>query len=380
MKQNREARILVVGAALRGSGYPNAINTIKALGKLKNVEVKDIAHWLPENFRLWKLTELGVPGLLESIVRIVGGTIISLFKLLVTYRRNDLLYVPYPSLPTLWVLSWIPQRLRPRCACDAYITLWDTIYQDRGLGQQDSILSKLLLAAESRALRSAENVLTDTTANSSQLSEVFGVTASNIRAIPLAIIPIARRRYAQGTDKAYVDILFMGTFVPLQGTTLISSAISALRDNEYIRFLIVGDGQKASEAEPLLRLNPSVTWVRDWQSPAQLAEHLEQADICLGIFGGPGKASRVLPLKIYMAMAAGKAIITQEAYSTPAPETELPALCISPSAEALVEAIKQLAGDRAARERLGKDAASYYDRHLSEQALLSSWRQLIGID
>src|SRR3546814_6794953 len=93
---------------------------------------------------------------------------------------------------------------------------------------------------------------------------------------------------------------------------------------------------------------------------------LAQADICLGIFGGGGKDSRVLPFKMYLAMAAGKAIITQEAYGTPGTPA-IPALVVPPKADALKAAILDLESKRDERERLEQAAVTYRsEEHTSE--------------
>src|SRR3546814_3440847 len=67
-------------------------------------------------------------------------------------------------------------------------------------------------------------------------------------------------------------VLFIGTFVPLQGTTLIAQAIDALREHEDLEFLIIGDGQQAEEAARWLHAHPRLTWWRDWQSPEERSE------------------------------------------------------------------------------------------------------------
>src|SRR3546814_13724760 len=89
--------------------------------------------------------------------------------------------------------------------------------------------------------------------------------------------------------------------------------MDALREHEDLEFLIIGVGQQAEEAARWLHAHPRLTWWRDCQSPEELTDQLAQADICLGIFGGGGKASRVLLFKMSLAMAEGKDIITPEA-------------------------------------------------------------------
>src|SRR3546814_8367752 len=102
---------------------------------------------------------------------------------------------------------------------------------------------------------------------------------------------------------------------------------------------------------------------------------LAQADICLGIFGGGGKASRVLPFKMYLAMAAGKAIITQEAYGTPGTPA-IPALVVPPTADALQAALLDLASNRDERARSEQAAVTSYLEYLGENAIARSCSSL----
>src|SRR3546814_20833323 len=120
--------------------------------------------------------------------------------------------------------------------------------------------------------------------------------------------------------------------------------------------------------------------ISDWSSGVcssdLLADQLAQADICLGIFGGGGKASRVLPFKMYLAMAAGKAIITQEAYGTPGTPA-IPALVVPPTADALKAAILDLASNRDERARLEQVAVTYYREYLGEKIGRASGRERV---
>jgi glycosyltransferase involved in cell wall biosynthesis len=81
---------------------------------------------------------------------------------------------------------------------------------------------------------------------------------------------------------------------------------------------------------------------------------IREADLCLGIFGETGKASRVVPNKVYEAMAAGRPVITGD---SPAARELLTngtdcLLCRRGDPEALAEAIMLLRSDEALAERL----------------------------
>src|SRR5690606_29347480 len=122
------------------------------------------------------------------------------------------------------------RRWRPRCICDAYITMWDALYQDRQRGDGHGWLAAALLRIESRALRSAERVLVDTTANAEHVARLFGVSSKRIMPLPLVMDgePIAPG-VVDLPESGVIRVLFIGTFVPLQGAIIVAQAIDQLR-------------------------------------------------------------------------------------------------------------------------------------------------------
>src|SRR3546814_17774480 len=114
------------------------------------------------------------------------------------------------------------------------------------MGNAASLVARLLLRSESRALRAAEAVLVDTEANAEHVSGLFNVPRERIRALPLALeafsckIPPPVPRHGHATK-----VLFIGTFVPFQGPNLIEKALDALRDPVELEFLIFGDNRKS---------------------------------------------------------------------------------------------------------------------------------------
>lgn len=378
-RSSRSSIMWVAGVALNGPGYPNARATIRMLESHLGVQVEEIAYWLRPDFHLWKLARGTHVQKVAGLARITWSTASSLCRLLLQHRAGDWVYVPYPSAFLLWLLSWLPRRWRPRCVCDAYITLWDSLFQDRGMGVAGGRLSRLLLRAEIRALGAATHVIVDTQANAQHIHRLFGVPLERIHAFPLALdtalLPAGDGARGTGNN---THVVFIGTFVPLQGTTVIAQAIDKLRRQDSLEFTLIGDGQQADEASRWLQDNPAVTWLRGWQPPGIIATHLARADICLGVFGGDGKAARVLPFKLYMALAAGKAIITQRAYSTPDGCPPIPAITCDATPEALAEAITRLAQDPEKRAQLARQSHDYFERYLSATALAACWERLLA--
>lgn len=369
-------RLFVAGMGMRGDGYPNASNTLRILRENLRVDVHECGGWMPEGFHLWKIVRRPRAMDLLQLVRLFLCNLMSAMRLLVTSRRGDFVYVPYPSIFLMWLLSWIPERWRPRCLCDAYITLWDTLYQDRIVGRSGGAISRVLRRVETRALSAAYRLIVDTSENADHVAATYGISRTSVLAFPLAIdeSAVGAVTAKPKSDSRRLRILFIGTFVPLQGTEVIARSIQRLRDRSDLEFVLIGDGQQAPHIAAMLEEHSALRWVRGWMPASALAWELSQADICLGVFGGDGKAARVLPFKLYLALAAGKAIITQKSFGLPASVPPPPVVTVAPDGDVLAEAIIALAEDASMRGRLARDARRYYQNHLGSNELARIWK------
>lgn len=376
--------LVVAGVHLGGAGYPNADRTLKALQARQDIQVVECGRWLPETFRLWSLMQANVVHRAWTLMRLVFGNLRSgLVALRHARKLHAPIYVPYPAVPLLWMLSFVPRRARPPLVADAYISLWDSLVVDRGGARTQGKLAKLLRAVEGRALRTADIVLTDTQANRAYLIDIFAIQPSNVRSLPLAVVePASSERCESGLSKEHkpLEVLFVGTLVPLHGISSLLLGIAPLVHDAAFRFTVVGDGQDSGKLDRFLQAHPgaNVRWVRGWQQPSELARWIESADVCLGVFGGAGKASRVLPLKLYLYLAHGRAVITQKAMSLPAGVPMPPLLAVVPeSPEHITEALQFLRDNPAVALRLQHDAAMFYRAHLSNARVANIWVTLL---
>jgi glycosyltransferase involved in cell wall biosynthesis len=90
---------------------------------------------------------------------------------------------------------------------------------------------------------------------------------------------------------------------------------------------------------------------------SRLPVEIAQADLCLGIFGRTEKSRRVVPHKIYQALAMGKAVVTAR---NPAVEEFFVHhrsifMCDEPLPESLARAILELRRDTALRASLAAE-------------------------
>jgi len=377
----RQRRLTIIGAGLPGAAYPNATHTIAALRDEGGWEIDDRAAWLPEGTHLWRVLSAPWRERLVLGVRLSMG---SLWSLMRCVGRADFAYAPYPSIFVLWWASWIPRRWRPRIVADAFVSIWDTTARDRGLTDQHSVASRMLLRFESRALRAAHRVVVDTVANRDWMIACMGLDPTRVFALPLAIdarpllaIPARQRKHGDP-----LRVLFIGTLVPLHGIARIAAAVELLAGEPGIVFEFIADGREAGVLEALAGrpAGSMMAWRRQWASLSELCERIGSADVCLGVFGGDGKASRVLPFKVYMALAAGRAVLTQWYLSLPGASPAPPLAMSEPTPEAIRDALLRLRDQPEQVEERSRAGREYFVRHLGPGRLAAFWEAMLAGD
>lgn len=370
--------IYVYGTGLRGDGYPNAWNTISSL-KNSGWELEDKVHWLKNGIHLWKITKGPIHQRMSVILKLV---FISFWHFLILLSKNNkgkIIYIPYPSIFLLWWISWLPRKIKPFCISDAYISIWDSMFRDRQHAES-RILSTLLKRIEMRALRAASCVLTDTEENADQISKDFFIDRNKLFSIPLAIDEAKFLRITSARTKNPLRVLFIGTMIPLHGIHIILGAISALKDHSGIKFHVIGEGQMSDEVAKLvnqLDIN-YVKWTRGWQDFSSLAHAIGESDVCLGVFGGTGKASRVLALKIYMALAAGRTVVSQNRFGLPYGIKNPPGIYIEPNIEQLTATLIKLYSNPSKIKNTGMQGRDFYNANLSNAAVVRAWEKMIS--
>ena len=108
-----------------------------------------------------------------------------------------------------------------------------------------------------------------------------------------------------------------------------------------------------------------MTWLGALTLPELRAQTLA-ADVCLGVFGGSDKAARVVPNKVYDALACGRPVVT----AATAGARELlhdgeDALLVPPADAAALAAALRTVAPQGERSRLGAAALALYRRALT---------------
>lgn len=293
--------------------------------------------------------------------------------------RHDLVVIGYLGLFDMLLLAPLAALRGKPVVWDAFLSIYDTYARDRGMGGEGGWKSRLLRWMERKACDIADRVVLDTQAHAALLGELHQVSETKLDAVLVgaerSVFDRVARKSAPHGD--VVKVLFYGQFIPLHGIDTIIAAANHPRGRRY-HWTIVGQGQEAARidgqlAEQELSHVSRIAWV-NYQ---ELAGLMEQADICLGIFGTSEKAARVIPNKVYQALSAGKPLITRD---SPAMRELVPAgaegLYLVPKADpvALLDALEQFTRER---EALPAGLHSELCERFAFPALVEQWRTVL---
>ena len=302
-----------------------------------------------------------------------------LLKYLFTVGRYDVMlvgYIGHFDMPLAWLLTRFPRR---PLVFSPLVSLYDTLVDDRRSIAEGTLTSRFLYWLDRQTCAMADHVFLDTDAHIDYFVDTFNLPRDRFsRVFVGAVEPAAPEGFSGldapegpggqnvskglsgpaapegmgGPDRAGdtpFRVLFVGKFIPLHGLPFMMEAANCLKDVPDIVFHFVGTGQMTDEIhETARRLNLENVRFTDWIPYERVHRFLQGWGVCLGIFGTSGKAARVIPGKVFVALSAGKAVITADspAIRELLADGESALLCGRGDPEALAGAIRRLHGDR----------------------------------
>ncbi len=229
---------------------------------------------------------------------------------------HKVVIVPYLGNLDVLIL-WPFARLRGAKICwDMFISLYDTVVIDRRLLGRTSIPARLLLGFEWLSVRAADRVLMDTEIHARYIAGLYHAAPGKVRSVWVGTEDTLFRRAPGEPASGPIRVLFYGQFIPLHGLMTLIEAIAIITHDTAapaMRFSIIGSGQEAARIDAAIAANGLDTVQRlAWLNYAELPARIADADICLGIFAAEGKASRVIPNKVFQILAVGRPLITRD--------------------------------------------------------------------
>ena len=284
----------------------------------------------------------------------------------------DAVVAGYPAQPDALPARMVAAARRAPLVVDMMVSLADTLGDDRG--RAGPVGSRALAAVDRLALGVADLVLADTRANAEFLGERFGVAAGRMMVLPVGAEPGAFPCTPLPAGPCHA--LWYGKLSPMHGLDVVLDA-ARIPGTPAIR--LIGEGQlDAWLAGELRREPPAALRHVPWVPYGSLGREVSASGIVLGIFGRSAKAARVVPNKVFQAMAAGRPIITADTPGIREVLTHGRDAVLVPPGEpaALAAALIALAADPAARRALGAAARRRYEEIGTPEAVarpLAAW-------
>ncbi|MFQ5511904.1 MAG: glycosyltransferase [Candidatus Krumholzibacteriia bacterium] len=319
--------------------------------------------------------------------RLLSRYAVLLYRYLKMKRDFDVIYVPefrHKDVPLAYVLGRLTGK---RVVFDPLVSRYDTKV-NRAEADEDSFQAWHNRNLDRMAFSLCDLVLSDTQAHADYYTEELGAAPKKIRVLPVGFdedLFTVNGGAAQGTPGAgpptgACKVLFVGSYLPFHGVDVIVQAARLLRD-EDIEFVLIGGGQTydrvagyvKKENLTRVRLHPNVP-MRD------LARHVADADISLGVFGRSAKSGRVVANKVFQSMAVGRPVITADGEAAREFFSEGENICLVPAgdARALAERIRTLAREPAMRADIGAAGARIVHERFSSRSIADAFLRYAG--
>lgn len=337
-------------------------STIREGLKRLGVEVIEVHEEIP-NERM----ELSQDFTLKTTLHRLARKVTSYFHLMLQAKKvwsTDAIIVLHPGhldLPLAWVLAKLGSK---PLLFDNSISPYDTMFVGRSIAERSSIKAKLVKFVEGSLLRLADTVFVDTKLMAGFVEKEFKIPKNQIIVVPLGANDAVYTKAAYVPSKK-TKVLFFGLYNPMHGAQHIIQAASYLKDDTTIQLTMLGDGylkedlQKEAKQEKLTQ----VTFT-GFIPEAELVKQIHAHDIILGVFSQSPVFKRVIPNKVFAALACGRPLITAK---LPASETYLKdgetALLVEPEdALSLAKAIRSLSQDQKKAARIAESGHQLYQR------------------
>jgi glycosyltransferase involved in cell wall biosynthesis len=334
-------------------GYPRNEQVIAAM-KRAGIDVVELHEQLWADEHKFAVGPRAFPRVVAAEVRLARRRI---------PRDVEALTIGYPGHFDIWPA----RRRRLPLVFNAMVSLYDTLVEDRHRFRRRSAVARMLRAADTAALRAVDAVVADTNANAKYLSELAGIQTPDV-----CYVGAEERLFQPLWHRPQTfTALFIGKLIPLHGLPVILDAARLLPD---IAFRIVGTGQ---EERFLERRPPNVEHV-PWIPYDRLPNEYATAGCALGVFGSSEKAQRVIPNKVFQALAVGTPVVTAATEGV----RELlddghDALLVEASAEGIATAVRRLRDDARLATEIAASGRRTFEREASEDVLGARWRAIV---
>jgi len=226
--------------------------------------------------------------------------------------RPDIVVVGYLGHLDVLLLRPFAILRRTPVIWDAFLSLYDTVVDDRRMVSSRHPAAHFLKGWDWLACRAADLVVLDTEAQATLFRNTYGLETSKVTSVFVGAEVKTFPKLSANSKGSRATVLFYGQFIPLHGIATIIEA-ARLSRNRPIDWVIIGSGQMAGHIREMLDNDTpnALDWV-EWVPYPELLRYIAAADVCLGVFGESSKAGRVIPNKVFQILSAGRPLVTRD--------------------------------------------------------------------
>jgi glycosyltransferase involved in cell wall biosynthesis len=226
--------------------------------------------------------------------------------LLIFKKKPDVIFVSFlaqPLLPWLIFRFFSPKSI---IITDFFISLYETLVQERCKIRERTILSKVLFYFDKITCTSSDLIIFDTKSDLLYFTSLFNVPKKKTLVLYLeANKNIYFPQEVIKSDELFNNyvVLYFGSILPLQGVDIILNAAKLLANVNEIKFILIGPIKNKIQS-------PNIIYI-PWLPEDELATQIAMADLCLaGHFNNTiDKAKRTIAGKTFIYQQMGKKII-----------------------------------------------------------------------
>jgi glycosyltransferase involved in cell wall biosynthesis len=216
------------------------------------------------------------------------------------------------------ILGWIIAKLRrATLVVDHFVGTYETHVLDFGSARSRSPRGWYFAMVDRIAFRLADVVTIDTVVRGEALSMRYGAKRKSPQ---IAVLPVGAPDWAKSLadeerkiPNNVLQVLFYGNYIPLHGVDFIVRSLAHVPLKSPFLLTLIGSAPQRADIEALakkLGVQDRMLFL-DAVSESELAHHLQQSDVVLGIFGDTSKARTVIANKVWQGLYAGKTVITR---------------------------------------------------------------------
>jgi len=286
-------------------------------------------------------------------------------------RQYDLMIVGFPGQQSMILAKFLTNK---KIVFDAFTSLYDSLAFDRKIVRPRSIRATYYWLLDWLSCRLADKILLDTNEHIKYFSETFRISKDKFCRLFVGsdnevIKPVEPNKKEDG-----FLVHFHGSCIPLQGVEYILEAASIL-EKKGIEFNIIGSRIKNRYKN---FKTSNINFIDDIPYE-KLKYYMSSADVCLGIFGKTDKAQRVIPNKIFEALAAQCPVITGETLAVKElfVDRENILFCKMGDAKDLGNKILEIKNNFELREKIAKNGYNLFINNLTPKHIVGGLLNII---